>query len=252
MKKVLKFCLILIRSIFIFIIIGAVSTASVKNVQKIVLVEEFKAKGVLQEDISTDYRKFYKIESDEEIPAFLELNNNIYPGYCGDVVCSVQSPLMPIVADIVTFFAGGHAAICMDNYEDNDIYLSKYKSIEATGLEPGENVSRVFSRNYWMDKNYYTEVICMRAKLTEEERDKVISTAGSLLGEPYNFTFLFDTENKTYCSDLISKIYAKVGLDLNKDDFTTSIYDLIISSDVYISFYSYYDSNNVLHIYYLG
>ena len=79
MKKVLKFCLILIRSIFIFIIIGAVSTASVKNVQKIVLVEEFKAKGVLQEDISTDYRKFYKIESDEEIPAFLELNNNIIP-----------------------------------------------------------------------------------------------------------------------------------------------------------------------------
>ena len=33
----------------------------------------------------------------------------------------------------------------------------------------------------------------------------------------YNYAFIFDTVDKSYCSDLISKAYNRVGYNLNKD-----------------------------------
>lgn len=253
MKRILKLVLIILQSILIFIIIGALTTATVKNVQKLILVENFKNKGVLQEDISTDKIKYYKVESEkEENSSYIIKDGYIYPGNKADIIVSVQSPLMPVISDIVTFFVGGHASICMGEYEDYEMKTTIYDSIEATGLEGGDNKSKVFKRNYWMNNNTYSEVIGLRVDLTEEERDEVVSVAASLLGDPYNFSFLFDTKNKTYCSDLISKIYGKIGYDLNKDDFVTCIYDIIVSDETYISYYHNYDSDGVLHLYYLG
>lgn len=253
MRKILKLSLLIIKSILIFIVIGATSTAVVKNIYKIVLVEQFKAKGVYQEELSTSSVKFYKIESEESTPAFLRSGNNILPGGPGDIIVSTQATLInPFVSGFVSFFAGGHAAICMDEYVDFDISVQKENSVEATGLEEGENLSEVFHRGYWAESDPFTEVIGLRVSMTESERREVISLAASMLGDPYNYSFIFNTTNKTYCSDLVSKVYSHIGVNLNKDDFTTSIYDLIVSSESYISYYHYYDSDGVKHIYYLG
>ena len=253
MRKIIKMILIVFKSILIFIVIGATSTAVVKNVQKIVLVEQFKAKGVYQEELSTKSVKFYKIDSNESIPTFFKSGNEVIPGGPGDILVSTQATLInPFISGFISFFAGGHAAICMDEYSDFDITIEKEDSIEATGLEEGENLSEVFRRDYWAKDDPFTEVIGLRVSMTEEERNEILSLSASLLGDPYNYSFLFDTTNKTYCSDLVSKVYKHIGVNLNKDDFTTSIYDLIVSSDSYISYYHYFDADGIKHIYYLG
>lgn len=251
MRNYLKLILILLRSILIFILIGALSTACVKNIQKIVIVEEFKSRGVYQEDMSISNIKYYKVESNEDIPAYTVYNDKVLPGYEGDILVSTQAVLNPLVNGFVSFFAGGHAAICAGNYRDQDINLDNYSSIEATGLYGGDNPALVLDRDYWSDDTY-NEVIALRVKMTKEQRKEIISLASSIIGDQYNFTYIFDTVNKSYCSDLVSKVYSYVGVDLNKDDFTTSIYDLIISKDSYISYYHYIDNDGIKHIYYLG
>ncbi|MGM9969706.1 MAG: YiiX/YebB-like N1pC/P60 family cysteine hydrolase [Anaeroplasma sp.] len=252
MKKILKVIFILFRSLLIFIVIGALSTACVKNTQKIILVEQFKSKGVYQEELSTNSIKYYKIESNEVLPAFTSYGKDALPGAPGDILVSTQATLInPFVSGFVSFFAGGHAAICGKNYQDYSILLNEYKSIESTGLNEGDNPTTIFDKSYWIYDDPFTEVIGLRVKMTEEQIDEVISLASSIIGDPYNYSFLFDTTNKSYCSDLVSKVYSYIGVDLNKDDFTTSIYDLIVSKDTYISYYHYFDNDGVKHIYYL-
>ena len=252
MRKIFRISLLIIRSILIFVAIGALTTASVKNVMKIAIVENFKSKAIYQEEISTDKIKYYKVESDEE-QGFKKIGNNIFPGAPGDILVSTQATLVnPVVSGFVSFFAGGHAAICCDKYNDYEISLTDKITIEATGLEAGENLSKPFNKAYWMKKTVFKEIMALRVDINESEKKEVLSNSASLMGDPYNFSFIFDTENKSYCSDIVSKAYSKVDKNLNKDGFTTSVYDLIVSSDTYLSYYHYYDSNDVLHIYYLG
>lgn len=253
MRKIIKLLLLLLKSIILFIVIGAVSTAAVKNTYKIILVEQFKKRGVYQEDISTASVKFYKIESTETLPTFIQKGNTVYPGGPGDILVSTQATLVnPFISGFISFFAGGHAAICMDDYGDFQFHTTELDSIEATGLGEGDNLSTVFNRSSWAEDNPFTEVIGLRVSMTESERMEILSLSASLLGDPYNYSFLFNTVNTSYCSDLISKVYRRIGVNLNKDDFTTSIYDLIVSGESYISYYHYFDSKGIKHIYYLG
>ena len=71
----------------------------------------------------------------------------------------------------------------------------------------------------------------------------------ALVGEPYNYTFFFNTKNASYCTDIIGKAYSEIDVNLNKDKLTTSVYDLLISDETYISYYSYKDNNGIKYIY---
>ena len=77
MKKILKIILFIIQGVLVFIVYGALTTASVKNIEKIILVEQFKNKAVYQEQLSTNTLKFYKVESNEQMPAFIKQNVEI-------------------------------------------------------------------------------------------------------------------------------------------------------------------------------
>ena len=254
MRKFGKLLLLVVKSILIFIAVGAISTASVKNLQKLIMVEQFKAKGVLQEEISTEYEKFYKIDAPNERPSFTNDRGTIIPGSAGDILVATEAHLVgPIIDSFVTFFAGGHAAICTGEYGDYQIKLDETTSVESTGLNEGENPASIFNRDYWSYESNYHEVIGLRVHgMDDRKAHEVISNAAAILGDPYNYSFLFDTTNKSYCSDLVAKAYKSIGADLNKDDFTTSIYDLIVTDHTYISYYHYYDSDGVKHIYYFG
>ena len=56
-------------------------------------------------------------------------------------------------------------------------------------------------------------------------------------GDPYNYTFVFNTKNAHYCTDILSKAYAVVDKDLNEDHFITTAQDIIISEDTFIFVY---------------
>lgn len=253
MKKILWLIFTCIESIVLFIVIGGLTTAITKNVYADILIEDFKSKGEYQEKESRPSVKFYRIPADNEEPTFQRRGNTVYPGGTGDILISLKSEMeIPFIGDFVSFFAGGHAALVLGNYQDGIGYASDQFTIESSGLVEEDSIANILEKSYWAMGNPYKTVIGLRVKMTEAERKTVIAEAMGYWGDPYNYSFLFDTKNKSYCSDLLSKIFSKIGINLNKDGFTTSIYDILLSNHTYISYYHYYDSKGIKHIYYLG
>jgi len=253
MKKIGKITWIVVKSLLIYLVLWGVTTTVIQNVIKIIKVENFKSQAIYDEKNSTSTVKYYVVKGNDDIPSY-ELNGTlVYPGYEADILTSPNATLIgPITSNLVSFFVGGHAAICMNDYNDFQIKSDIYKSVESTGLGSYGKYADLFSKSYWIFNNPFNEVIGLRAKLTESQRKEVMSLAASYVGDPYNYSFLFDTTNKSYCSDLVSKVFEKVNVNLNKNSFVTTVYDIINSSDVYISYYQYYDNNGVKYIYYLG
>ncbi len=256
MRKIVKNVFLFIKCFILFILLWATSHATVKNTEKIIYVEKFKSRGVYQEELSNEKRKFYKVSAkeneDASRKAYITSGNRIYPGANGDILVSTEATLIgPIVSGIVSFYVGGHATIVTDEYNDYEISSNKYSSVEATGLEEDDNRSVLSNRAYWTNDDPFTEIIALRVNLTENEIKEVQSNAIALVGDEYNYSFLFNTLKKSYCSDLVSKTFSHVGVNLNKDSFATTIYDLIVTNETYISYYSCY-IDEVMYIYYLG
>ena len=113
MKKIRKIAWFIVKSLLIFVALYIATTTIVQNVIKIVKVENFKAKAIYNSELSTKNEKFYVVKSEEEIPAF-EMNGTlVYPGYTADIVTSINASVLgPITSNTVSFFVGGHAAIC--------------------------------------------------------------------------------------------------------------------------------------------
>ena len=252
MRKIFKIIGISISTILIFIFSSWIISDGLFHIITEIKIEKFKAKAVLQEDLSSSTVKFYKVESNEEL-GYVKSGSTILPGNKCDIVVSRKSIIpIPFVRDLVTFFAGGHAALVVDDYSDYNIYADLGTVLEATGMNEGLNISELHNRYYWTDKAAYDEVIVLRANnITDEQKDEVISNAMSLLDDPYNYSFTFDTVNKSYCSDLISKCFSKVGINLNKNGYWTTIHDLTASSDCHLAYYHYY-KDGIKYIYYVG
>ncbi len=263
MKNVFKKILFFLTSIIIFIVVGATTVAGVKNIIKEIRISNFKnkCKKLNEDEIDSieniDKLKgktiFYHCDSNEGKKAFsINYYGEILPGNEGDILVSTDVSMAgPMINGFVSFYAGGHAAFITGQYEDHDISLDgTNETIEASGLRDDENPCLVGDLSYWNGKAPFTEVIGLRVKCSDEERKIALSYASSILGDLYNYAFIFDTVDKSYCSDLISKAYNRVGYNLNKDGLATTIYDLIASQDCYIFYYHKY-IDGVKHVYYM-
>ncbi|MCR5350567.1 MAG: hypothetical protein K6E20_06225 [Acholeplasmatales bacterium] len=252
MRKILKYMFIIISSILIFVLGGFAINAGTEQVIINSKISNFMKLGVYQEDISNGIEKYYKISMENENPGYIMSGSYMMPGYYGDIVTSDATFVVnELLSAIKNFNVGGHAAIVTRNYNDSKMSMSYYDSIEATGMEEDENVAQITNRTYWNDRDYFNRVICYRTKLSEEELDEVMSVASGHIGDPYNYNFTFDTTNKSYCSDLVSKAFDKVGLDLNKDGFWTTVWDIMVCPELYITYY-HYTKDGVKYIYYVG
>lgn len=251
MKKYLKLLLFLLQSFLIFIIIGALITSIEKHIQTNIKLNNFINQGIYQEDISTEKVKYYLVPGNEKKQTF-DFSSKL-PGVKGDILVSTEASLgFPLVSDFVSYFAGGHAALSTGVYRDFDINTSSTSTIEATGMDINNSDSAILQKSAsWVYDNYFDSVIGLRVDMTDEQIDEVLSLATSLVGDPYNYSFIFNTEKTSYCTDLISKCFKKVGFNLNKDGGTNSIYDFIVSNETYIYYYHYF-KDDVKYIYYLG
>ncbi len=253
MKKLLKIVLKMCGFILLFILVTGITAAISKNIYSEILINQFKSKGVYQPDLSTDEVKIYHVESDETRPTVLEKDGSLTPGNTGDIIISLHLPLdNELIGGVVSFFAGGHAGLVLGDYEDQKGTADSDFLLESTGFG-NETDAFVFNKNYWYEEDVtpFNEVIALRVDTTLEERNKVLAKAMALVGEPYNYTFFLNTKETSYCTDIVGKAYSEIGVDLNKDKLTTSVYDLLISNETYISYYYYKDSKGVKHFYYL-
>ncbi len=253
-KKIFLFINIILLSSLFYIVTSTVY----ENIYISKLVNNFMDKGVYNEELSSYYTKFYIVPREtwqDDKPSYIKKGSKFYPGYSGDIMVALDSafPNVPVVNELITFFVGGHAALRAFPYQDNDNNITKYDVIETTGLSEYEdgNVVEYTDGNYWMDINYKTRFIGLRVKATKEQKEAAFKESLSYLGHPYNFTFLFNTKNTKYCSDIMSQAYKSVGIELNNDNGVTTIQDLIISKNTYISIYKYTDKQDISHIYIL-
>ena len=234
--------------------------------------------------------RIYAYETSDKRSVFYDqnLNEKEYLGQKGDIFVTQLSPFptVPFVHQIMTFYFGGHAAINNGNNKyieatgfprpgESILDIIRYQGDENHNFSVGVNLS---SNNYWLDPkfrssedqdflaygNYYRkEFIGLRVKnITDDQIDLAVSYAEEQLNKRalYNFLFIFDMQKKYYCTDLVSRAYQSALIDvknqktfsrsLNDDKFITTVNDLILSKDTYITIYVEI-IEGIPHIYYL-
>lgn len=283
MKKIIVRILVLVAGFFIFLTGQTVGEHIIIRRE----VKEFTSKGVLQEDISTDLIKYYKVSRETYYPEeyvrdpFYQGDLN-RPGAIGDIFVTQTSPLAlhPGVHQFVSFYFGGHAAYVDENnrlFETIGIPGASEKFLDVL-LNGGENTHAMDNvRNYWLDPNhrdetdpgyrtygnyYRKEWIGLRVKeSTLEDNQAVVSNLRSLAEQKaqYNFLFVLNTKNRYYCTDLVTRSIEKINdsqgnqkYKFNKDGFAVTINDMILSKDTYIAYFVTTDRKNVKHVYYIG
>jgi len=208
-------------------------------------------------------------------------------GQKGDIFVTQDTPFpyIPVIHQIGSFYFGGHAAIHNGNnrfieatgFPDDD--ESVLEIIMHPGNEPHDfsvTVARSAS-NYWMNSNFRTsddpsfetygtyyrkEFFVLRARdVTTEQIDAAVAYADDKVDKAlYNFTYFFNTKYKFGCTDLVSRAYQDALVEperqrdysraLNDDRFITTINDIILSKDTYMTVYVEV-IDDVFHIYYL-
>ncbi len=280
MKKMLKLVLAFIVGFFVFTFGQVVyETIAVKRETK-----KFMAKGVLQEDISTDEIKYYVVSRETFYPDELERTpfykgNLKYPGDEGDLFVTRFAPFpdKPVVYQFVSFYFGGHAGyVGPDNliYETYGIPNADENFLDVI-INGGRNTHVSTKTNYWLNPNhnsesdvdypyfgsyYRKEWIGLRVKgITQEEIEETTTFMETLKEEKaqYNFFFVLFTKNKYYCTDMMSRAFGifkkdgKMKYNLNMDGFAVTVNDLILSNDTYISYYVMTDFSGVKHVYFV-
>lgn len=208
-------------------------------------------------------------------------------GQKGDIFATHDSPFAdsPLIHLFISYYFGGHAAI--NNGENRFIEAVGFPDEDETLLDiilhPGNiphdlsvTVSRS-STNYWLNpsyrsnddreypyygNNYRNDFVGLRVKwVTSEQIDGAVDYASDKVNTAlYNFLFFLNMRYKYYCTDLVSRAYQSVLVDeskqrdysraLNDDRFITSVNDLMLSKQTYMTFYVEI-IDEIVHIYYL-
>ncbi|HLT00087.1 MAG TPA: hypothetical protein VK005_01205 [Acholeplasma sp.] len=235
----------------------------------------------------------WEIADDRDV--FYDPVTRHYPGVEGDILLTFESPFpyTPVIHQMLSFWLGGHAALVG---KDNQILQST--GMTANGLldfstmvnvvlhrgydetnEYGVSIQKI--TNYWMvpyrgvghaeypyyGKYYRPEIFAVRTKFRDQNtRQEHIDSAVDFIEDKvdrglYNYLFIFDTQDKFYCTDLVTRAWAQVNTNsnpnynLDKDGFIPSDYDILLSDDVYITIYketiTNEDGNQEIHVYYL-
>ena len=245
LKFMLKFFLIITLTTLGYIIIDS----TFENIYSYNKIEEFKNEC---DEVSSPnkYIKFYNVSRETERPSFEYHSYGMNPGAPLDIIIKLESTFNLWCTPFINYFIGGHAAICMDEYKSKDLNLTNYDLIETTYNNSHKEVF-VSSKAYWENTSFTEKYIILRVKgLTDEDRNEALNKAISMIGDPYNLTFIMNTKNSHYCSDLVTKVFKSVGKNTNYDGFATTIYDLLVSPDTEIVGYKEFSPVTQISSYY--
>ena len=123
-----------------------------------------------------------------------------------------------IIADIITFYTGGHSAVVTD--------VEGKKSLEVYGYSDYYNYVREYD-NDWIQNEI--EVIGMRT--SEVELDFSL-----YLGQPYDWV-PFIPNNWKYCTELITDTYKEAGVQIDYDYGIVTVNDIILGRNVEMFLY---------------
>ncbi len=239
MKSIRKILFWVFLLIFSFILV----TSIYENVTTTLKVNNLKEGMVLSEE-STDTTKYYYKTSD----AYYTEGDYKYPGsFCDILVTTDSSVEIPGIYEFLSYTVGGHAALCGMQYQDQYFSITSKETVDTT-LNDTRDSAAVSDAKKWDDVADYPNYYILRVDLTEVESYEVFNEVVSCLGEPYNYKFLLDTTNTSYCSDLVSKAFRVAKINLNYDYGATTCLDLIASSKTELVGYKVY-TNSITYYY---
>ncbi len=239
MKSIKKIILICFISIIIFII----STTTYENIRFHVKLNGFLDNQILLESKSDEKNKYYYKENSK----YYDINY-MYPGNFCDILVTTDSSInFPVVHSLLSLTVGGHAGLCGLNYNDKYYAITSYDSVD-TAYNEIDNKTTVYPKDRWNNEIEFPSYFILRVDLTKDQMYKVFNEVVSCLGDPYNLTFLLDTKNKSYCSDLISKAFRTIDINLNYDFGATTVIDLLASKYTTIVGYKVY-KNGINYFY---
>jgi uncharacterized protein YycO len=243
---------------FVFEIIGSVVmcifsylfiNASIQNICMLEEMKEFVSHAELELEVGNV--SYYAVYTDDVLDrrtiTIVQDENDNYRrpllGTTGDIFIMPQSRMefFPLSSQIISYMFGGHAGVVVEN----GTHL-----VEAMG---GYGDYADIASNYTDLFDEERTVVGLRVKAPYYDRFDAAEFAKGLIGEKYNYLFIFNTKNKYYCTDICSRIYSsEFGLDYKIDEngFYTSVPDLLLSNDTEISFVKYTKGDKV-YIYYL-
>ena len=220
--------------------------------------------------------------------SIFESDDRLHLGKDGDILLTWDSPFpfVPVIHQFISFYFGGHAALKSEElgYIQATGFPAPGESLLEIILTPGDtdnpylSVTASIQRgDYWTNPKYRNELdesypyygsyyrdkfFGVRVKNVDQEMiDDVISFAAEKTDKAmYNFLFFLDMQYKYYCTDFVSRAYQTVLVPeadqgnyskaLNDDWFITSVNDILLSKDTYLTFYAEV-INDELNIYYL-
>ena len=233
-------------------LIWATLSCLVENIVIDLEVENFIKNARFVPEVSDYSNKYYLVEPDEPLDSkcYTKQNGRYYPGGPGDIICAKESAIRtPILGEALTFYTGGHAAISAFNYDDSSFTSREDQVIEVTGF--GSRTTVTTESKYQFDA-LYNEYMAYRVKAPLKDRQRAFARAISYVGEEYNYSFMFELQNKKYCSDLVSRSFDYIGIDLNQDNVATTVLDIMASHNTYLCYYSRVDKNGIRHNFILG
>lgn len=244
-RFMLKFYIIVTIVTFSYIILNS----TYENIYTYKAIKEFKEQCNEVNSSDTNH-KYYNVSRETEESAFTRNGGLVNPGAPLDIIIKLESTFDLVVTPFINFFIGGHAAICCDNYKDENISTTTYDLIETT-YNNTSTKAEICDKSYWEDLTFTDNYIILRVKnLSSSDKEKSYQKLLSMLGDPYNITFLLNKKKTHYCTDLATKTFKVVGKNTNYDGFVTTVYDLLVSPDVEIVGYKEYNSTNDISSYY--
>ncbi len=194
----------------------------------------------------------YEVEIEQQLTTpsvTIDEDGNAYSQTPGDIFIYRKStldenyPNIPLLVPFVSYYFGGHAGIIAD--ENNTIETN------GTYSSAGANIVDLCPNNIFYNEAN-RDAVGLRVKAPEEDINTALDYFNNAIGMPYNYTFIFNKANSYYCTDLVARGFGKeAGLpyNLDVDGIATSVNDLIISKDTFITYYMIYKGNEK-HLYY--
>lgn len=250
MYKTIKISLIILKSIFIvvlFLFTIVFTSAGILNKKVTNELNEFIEKAEFEYQV--DNIKYYAVYTDKHIDDTIIRNYNddndeLAPtlGNVGDIFIMPQSRIdyVPLLKDFITYLAGGHAGMIVDNN----------MLVESMGGTQKESYVFMAPTDLFHEER---NVIGLRVKAPKEDRIIASEYAKTLVGKRYSYFYLWDTKNKYYCTNICSRSYgkeAKLNYELDSNGFICKTQDLILSKQTYITFVKIV-KGDIIEIYYL-
>ena len=126
--------------------------------------------------------------------------------------------------------------------------------VEIVGNDTKENNVVKIYENDWLTKDSLEYIILRVKNLDNSNKISIVNESDKILGSKYDYTFLCGGNKRFYCTNLVSYIYKKLDIKLNKDMLFTTGSDMITSDNTYMIYYRekiVKDNKVYYNIYYL-